>query len=155
LLPAGPPASAGGIAHIRVLDAYVADLLQTGIERSPTIRRLVEAVNASDLVVYIECHNRFRRSEGGEFHLAGAARGYRYVRIGLSSALNDRELTVMLAHELQHAAELAAATDVASQRGMEDLYCRIGDRARFGFDTAAARAVTERVGEELAQSADR
>ena len=133
----------------------MAAVLRKGIARSSTMRRLVDAIEASDLVVYVERHNRFRRSEAGEFHLAGRAGAYRYARISLSTALTDRELAMILAHELQHATELAAARDVDTQDQMRNFYCRIGDRWPYVFDTAAARTVTERVGEELAQAADR
>ncbi len=152
---ADPPAAEDGFARIRTLDPHIAGLFQEGVEHSPTMRRLADAVEASDLIVYIERHNRFRNTEAGEFRLAGAAGGHRYVRIVISTTLNDRELVIVLAHELQHATELAAATDVVSQRDMKAFYRRIGDRQPFGFDTPAARAVTERVSEELALSADR
>lgn len=149
--PAGPAA----IQHVRPLEPHLTVVLDRGLERSPTLRRLVDAIEASDLVVYVERNNRFRRSAAGEFHLVGRAGDFRYARISLSSALTDRELAVILAHELQHATELAAAPAVETQRQMRDFYCQIGDRWPYVFDTAAARAVTERVGEELAQPDDK
>jgi len=48
-----------------------------------------------------------------------------------------------------------AASDVVDNRGMFELYCRIGDRRAGGFDTDAARLVTRQVSKELAFGGDR
>jgi len=140
---------------VRTLDPKVLDALEWGLSQSSTFRELVSILEASDLIVYIERHNRFRPGEGGSFRLAGRAHDYRYARIALSSLLCSRELVVLLAHELQHAVELAQAPDVDSSRKMVELFCRIGEPHAFGYDTQAARDVTRQVASELAINPDR
>lgn len=143
------------LPRLRTLDHQLALLIQQGIEQSPTFKRLVDGVQRSDLIVHVERHNRFREGHSGSCRLVGACGGQRYVRIGLSSLLNQRELIVLLAHELQHANELAAAPYVCDEVGMREFYCSIGEAGRHGYETEAARQVTDQVSAELALRPDR
>ena len=143
------------LPRLRTLDRPLASLIQQGIEQSATFRRLVDGVQRSDLIVHIERHGRFRDGQSGSFQLVSSRGGQRYVRIGLSTALNARELIVLLAHELQHANELADAPHVFDLHGMREFYCSIGEHSRFGDDTEVARQVTEQVSAELASRPDR
>lgn len=143
------------LARLRTVDRPLASLIQQGLAQSPTFRRLVNEVQQSDLIVYVERHNRFRQGKSGSIQLVGTRGGQRYVRIGLSSALNEREIIVLLAHELQHASELASSPHVFDENGMRELYCSIGETRQFGFDTKTARHVTDQVSVELATRPDR
>lgn len=145
----------GDLPRLRTLDPQVAVLIKQALDRSPTFRRLVEGVQRSDLIVHVERHARFRDGQSGSFQLVSSRGGQRYVRIGLSTALNARELIVLLAHELQHANELADAPHVFDTRGMREFYCSIGEHNRFGYDTEVARQVTDQVSAELATRPDR
>lgn len=153
-LPARSSGADGEFGRVRTLDPVLAELLEQGPAQSTTLARLLDEIERSDLIVYIERHNRFPRTLIGSFKLAGQSSGHRYARIALSTALDRRDTLIALAHELQHAAEVAAS-DVVDNRGMFELYCRIGDRRAGGFDTAAARLVTRQVSKELALGADR
>lgn len=150
-----PVAQDEDLSRLRTLDDQLASLVQQGLHESPTFRRLVDDVQQSDLIVYVERHNRFRDGKSGSIQLVGTRGGQRYVRIGLNSALNRRELIVLLAHELQHASELAAAPHVFDDNGMHQFYCSIGETRQFGFDTKTARYVTDQVSAELASHPDR
>jgi len=143
------------LTRLRTLDHQLASLIQQGLDQSPTLRRLAEEVQKSDLIVYVERNNRFRPGKSGSIQLVGTHGGQRYVRIGLSAGLNEREVVVLLAHELQHASELAAAPHVFDEQGMRAFYCSIGETRQFGFDTATARHVTDQVSAELATRPDR
>jgi hypothetical protein len=61
----------------------------------------------------------------------------------------------MLAHELQHAAELADAPWVTNPRTLAAYYRQIGDDAEgygHNFETDMAKSITDRVWGELAVS---
>lgn len=153
---AGTPAAQDeDLPRLRTTDHKLAVLIERGLHESPTFSRLVEDVKLSDLIVYVERHSRFRDGKSGSIQLVGTRGGQRYVRIALNSALNQRELIVLLAHELQHAGELAAAPHVFDEQGMRQLYCSIGETRQFGFDTKTARRVTDQVSAELATRPDR
>lgn len=144
-----------GLPRIRTTDADIAEALREGQQLSATFRQLVDALRHSNVVVYLERHNRFREDEAGRLRLTGAAGGLRYVHVSLSTGLTERELIVYIAHELAHAVEIARAGHVVDSRGVSELYCRIGFIGPRGFDTDAAQRVTEIVGDELSQSPDR
>jgi len=143
------------LPRLRTLDRQLDALIQQGLHESPTFRRLANDVQQSDLIVYVERHNRFRQGKSGSIQLIATLGGQRYVRVALNSALNERELVVLLAHELQHASELASSPHVFDENGMRELYCSIGDARQFGFDTLTARQVTAQVSAELATHPDR
>jgi len=148
-LPVTSSAAESKRGRVRTLDPVVAELLEQGPAQSTTLARLLDEIERSDLIVYIERHNRFPPTHIGSFKLAGECSGHRYARIALSASLDRRDTLIAMAHELQHAAEVAAS-DVVDDRGMFELYCRIGDRRTAGFDTEAARLVTRQVSKELA-----
>lgn len=159
-LAAAPPgaeheATVAQLPRVRTDDPQLVELMRQGYAQSPTFKDLVDTIERSNLIVYIERHNRFHDHEAGCLRLAGEAGGHRYLRISLSTFLNERELVVFMAHEFMHAVEVAAADEVVDERGLRDLYCRIGTLRPQGFDTKAARDVTEIVSEELARAPDR
>jgi hypothetical protein len=94
---------------------------------------------------------------GFESGLAGTTRfvaqrgGARYLRVDLASTLTPDLQVVILAHELQHACEVARST-AASSRGVRALDHEIG-KAVSGhpdmFETAAAVRTGHRVRREL------
>jgi len=69
--------------------------------------------------------------------------------------LSQNALIAALAHELQHATELASAAHVVNPEVLHELYCAIGESRAFGYDTAAVRRVTRRVAAELLARPDR
>ncbi len=148
-------AAVAQLPRVRTDDPQLIELMRRGYTQSPTFKELVDTIERSNLIVYVERHNRFHHHEAGCLRLAGQAGGHRYLRISLSTSLNERELVMFMAHEFMHAVEVAAADEVIDERGMRDLYCRIGRRRQGGFDTMAAQAVTELVSDELAGSPDR
>jgi hypothetical protein len=143
------------IPRVRTVDPSVRALIGRGAELSPTLRRLISEVQGSDLIVYVERHGRFGNRDAGSFRMISGCGDQRYARIAISSKLPFREAIIVLGHELQHAVEVASAAYVVDQKGMQELYCRIGDRFAENYDTVAARLVTHQVSEELSLRTDR
>jgi hypothetical protein len=137
------------LPRLRTLDSALAEALQRGREQSATFRQILDTLERSNVVVYLDRNNRFRDGEAGHLRFAGHAKGLRYVHVSLSTDLNPRELIVLLAHELAHAVEIAMAEEVVDADSFRDLYCQIGHTGRFGVDTDAAQRVTEQVSDEL------
>jgi hypothetical protein len=144
-----PPVSLADLPRIRTPDLDVALAVRRGYDASPTLRRIVQKLQAANVIVYLDRNNRFHQEEAAHLRFAGSARGLRYVRISLSTRLTRRELTVFVAHELMHALEIAEAEHVVDERSMRELYCRIGSLTHHGYDTEAALRVTEQVSDEL------
>jgi hypothetical protein len=140
--------------HVRSAQPAVASLIREGIHRSATFARLVEILNGSDVVAYIELRWRMPTGLDGYFaHWVAAAGGRRYVCIFVNtefSAAHD-QLIALMGHELQHAVEVAQAPDVESSEAVRDLFKRLDSGlCRYGCaETVAAIEIQASVDREL------
>jgi hypothetical protein len=133
-------------AHVRGADAKARLLLQEGAARSATFRTLLEALEPSDVIVYVETGALDRP---GQLLFVTAGPDYRFLRIAIRVPGRDAELIAWLAHELQHAVEIAAARDVRDGRGVLGLYQRIGLAGRSTGESVAAQQAWARVRDEV------
>jgi hypothetical protein len=140
--------------HIRSKEPTLLWLVDRGQSRSETFRALVNRLTASDLVIYLDYDFYAPRGLGGQVSFISHVGGRRYlrVRIDCRPALFDQ--IALIAHELQHAVEIADATDVVDERSMAKLYRRIGiasdvEGLEHGIDSAAAVETGHRVTAEL------
>jgi hypothetical protein len=141
-----------GGPRLRPTDARTADLLKEGIERSPTVRKLVERIESGDVVVYIGSELGMPRLLLGSLTWVGANDTFRFVRASIRATAKTNALIATVAHELQHVVELIDAPWVNSQEGLRELYVEIGERISFHediWDTARARWTTQQVMREL------
>lgn len=153
----GDKRSAASMPHLRPLDSLVANAIDVGLKRSPTFGALVQTIEGSEFVVYVESSRKLKdRMEGCLVH--GAA-GPRYLRVLLKTGLSVDERIEVLGHELQHVREVIQAgipTDAAS---MQALFSRIGynkrqERGRQQeYETEAARLISATVARELRATA--
>ena len=145
------PPAAPHTSHVRPLNKRVRAALDLSYASSSTVRRLVDELEASDVIVHI-----LTRPEGpgpqGTLRFVAAAHGARFVRVTVDTALSDRELGALIGHELHHAVEVARARWVQNQESFAALYRRVGqatDLAARHYDTAEARLVAQRVFVEM------
>ena len=137
---AAPAAVAGTVAvpsRLRAADGTAAALLRGGLARSATFRAIVETIERSDLIVYVE--TRPIRLPG-QLQLLAATPGCRHVRVSVRTPGLDTELVAWLGHELWHAVELAGAPDVRDQASLFRLYLRIGMAGVSGTTAETAKA---------------
>jgi len=146
LLPLGSP-------HVRVNAPELSALLQDGVRRSNTLAARVARLETSDLVVHIDYDRGPIRGIGGYVTFVTASGGWRYVRIRIQWELSRPAQLAMLAHELQHAVEIADAPEVTDEASLAVLYSRIGLERRGGacrsFETRAAMASEDQAIREL------
>lgn len=146
------PRSTSLWSHVRPQSAEITQLVSTAAERSGTIRDLLAALEASDVVAYVGSAP-FAPTSGVVSNLTWVTvhGGLRFVMIRLDlTRLNHRDRIMWLGHELQHALEVASAPDVACAKTLAGLYRRIGwESSRDRFDTAAAHAMGDRVRKDL------
>jgi hypothetical protein len=140
--------------HIRTNDARLMQLVQDGVRVSATFRRLVERLQQSDVVVYLEIGG-FGSSDG-RLTFMSAVGGLRYVHIRVVRMASSGGQIALIGHELQHAVEIADSPDVVDSSSLARAYERIGyvnPRAVGGiaFDTDAAVDVGYRVLRELSE----
>jgi len=136
--------------RLRTVDLRLAQVIRRGYVQSATFKMLVDTVESSSVIVYLERHLQFGGLEAARLRLAGEAGGHRFLKVSLNASLTDRELVVYVAHELQHVREIAEQPHVLDEKSLRDLYCRIGRLGSYGFETDAARRVAQQVADELA-----
>lgn len=139
--------------RVRTSDARVQMLMLKGVRRSATFASLITALNATDVIVYIEPVRHLPPLLSGRLLLIPQSpRGPRYLRIQVMTHTPGNDLIATIGHELQHALEVAAASDVRDQMGMERLYQQIGHSGidKRTYDTEAAQTVGRRIRAELA-----
>jgi hypothetical protein len=143
--------------RVRPHDGRSAALLLQGIERSKTMRFLVERLEALNVIVYIETRLSQRQLAGRMVWLA-KAENFRYVRISLNPELTGETLVAVLGHELQHALEVALSPSIVDERSLQAFYSRNGismSSHTNGWDTIAARDTGELVRREIAHTPSR
>jgi hypothetical protein len=159
-----PPATStddvhpAAVASLRPRDGMAAQLLRLGREGSSTFRALERVLNDSRVVVYVDVRDDPKRELGGALHFVAATSGRLFVRAVVDTGttqfgISQQRLVVLaslLGHELQHAAEVAAAPPIASERDFEALFRRIGISEKPSeLETIAAQQVGKRVRVEL------
>jgi hypothetical protein len=113
-------------SHVRPSDPKIAVLIKTGMSQSATFRELVGTLDRSDVIVYIEPKTTRENELGGYLsHSVVSTGGYRYLRIAVEVRGAEGHLLPLLAHELQHAVEVAEDTEVRDTRSLEQLFKRL------------------------------
>jgi hypothetical protein len=151
----GPqPTAAQSNQHLRVLDRDLKLLLERGLAQSPTLNTLVAEVEATPLLVFVECSLRLPSGVGARTNFVTSVDSTRLVRVAVDCSLTNRWTISLLAHEIQHALEIGRHPQVVDVEAMESLYESIGfptmrDGSNRHFETDAAIAVQRAVHNEL------
>jgi hypothetical protein len=152
-LLAGRPGDARAIptapAHVRAETPELRQLIAETAAGSPTVRELIARLGFTDAIVYVEITSS-PLVPTARTKLVATVATARFIRIGLSASTGHATRGALLAHELQHALEIAEHDDVRDETAVRRLYEQIG-RARGGdrFETEAAQAVEWNVRLEL------
>jgi len=89
---------------------------------------------------------------GGDMRMLSATPSWRYLVVRVDASRSPEDQMEFLGHELQHAREVAGATDVRDEAGLARLMARIGRQTGRGtFETDAAVQVSRQVRRELGQ----
>jgi hypothetical protein len=133
------PLATTRVRPLRPDDRRVAALLQEAPLRSPTVARLLAAIERSDVVVRVELREPIP-NRSGQLTMVSAGHGYRFLLVSLDSRNMGDERIGWLGHELMHALEVAGAPDVQDADSMRRFFARIAStgNAGAGFETTAA-----------------
>jgi tetratricopeptide (TPR) repeat protein len=124
LVSAPLPASQDGgeSSRVRTADGRIRLAIQYGLDRSARFRSLNAAIESSDVVIYLEDGRCNVRESAGCILFAGATKSARYVRVRVDPKQPLAKLVPMIAHELQHAVEIAHAPEVVDFSTLARLY---------------------------------
>ncbi|HET7696561.1 MAG TPA: hypothetical protein VFK57_12685 [Vicinamibacterales bacterium] len=142
-----------GVPRVRPEDAAIRTLIDRGMERAATFRDLYTGLDTADVIVYVRfsrCHN------GVPACLVWASAGTDTRRLLIKIDRFGRspdELIALLAHELQHAHEVAAAPEITGVASFQKSFAARGWKHGDGFETEQAGNVGRRVAAELSRGA--
>jgi hypothetical protein len=123
-IAAGPPVAASPITRVRPLSEAAQRLLRDAVNRSPTVVRLLQEIEASDSIVYIDL--QFDTRAEGVTTLFASNDQCRFLRVVISRTAPYPRRIEMLGHELHHALEIIRAPDVRVAADLRRLYAQIG-----------------------------
>lgn len=148
------PVDAGDVItlhRLRSMDLTIRKTIDEGCRRSPTFAALVDYLERSSFIVYVEQVATLRDGMTGTLLHGGAGP---HLRVLLKRSLSLERRVVVLAHEMQHVREVVEAGIVADAVEMDALFRRIGDERspsgeRRQYETAAALRVADTVVADL------
>lgn len=139
----GDPAPAS--PRVRAATSEVRELIADGAARSAIVRDLLGRLGCSDVIVYIEI-TASPEIPRGRTKLVTASAGVRFLRIGINRSMAGLDLIALLAHELQHAVEIAERDEVRDDLAVRRLYAEIGRKGGpDSYETDAALDVERQV----------
>jgi hypothetical protein len=112
--------------HVRSTDPDLVAALAQGTRASATLRRLVDTLEASDVIVYLTFDRNPSPQLAGHISLTTTAGERRYLRISIDPRTVGCQRFALLGHELQHAVEIAESRMVTDDATLTALYRRIG-----------------------------
>lgn len=132
------------LTRVRGMNGYARWLIDNGAAYSVTVSALMRTLSRTDVVVYVRIAPI---GSGTASTVILNARGpIRYLLVTIDINHQPDELVMMLAHELQHAVEIAGAPEVRDDAGLVALYQRIGLHrgAKTNFETVLAQEMGRR-----------
>jgi hypothetical protein len=135
--------------RVRAASPLMRSIIADAAVRSMTVRDLLAHLADSDVIVHVELTGSPQIPVARTKFIA-AVSGVRFLRIGINAGVPFSDVVPLLAHELQHAVEIAGEPAATDEEGVRRLYERIG-RARGGdrYETEAAQLVEWTVRREL------
>ncbi len=144
----------GLFTRVRSTQRFVIALIREGYDRSQTFAGLVDTLQQSNVIVYVQpavCAGGRIRSCLTSVNGSAVER---HIRINVDTRTSHIALIATIAHELQHAVEIAERPDVFDASAARRLYREIGiGQCRDGLsdecETNRALTTEARVTEEL------
>lgn len=152
LRPTRPASPHESMLHVRTTDDRIRRALAIGAEKAPTLRGLLEELEASDVILYVEPGECGCGRARACVTFVTMVEGIRYLRATVSPLQLEIDLISHIGHELRHATELAAARQVVSRETFKEFYTGASSvtcRAPCGYETLAAIRTQSAVRTEL------
>jgi hypothetical protein len=137
--------------HVRTGNAAIATLIQHASERSVTFRGLLNTINASDGIVFIEegvCGHGMKAC----FVNVTMAGRHRMLWVMVRPRGNDCEIMGLIGHELRHTVEVLSEPTVTGTAAMYFFYTKLANAGSSpAFETLAALGTGDAVSTEVRQ----
>jgi hypothetical protein len=141
------------LPRVRSQNPSIVDAIRQGAERSPTFRRLLETIDATDGLVYVSegsCRYNVRACLVLSVTISGPFR-LLHILVEPRKAVGC-DLVASIGHELQHAREVLSDTNVRSTHQIFHFFYRVGRTGSETFETGEAVEMGFAVGREACAS---
>ena len=135
------PVSADGmdVPHVRSANPSIVALISLASQQSKTFRGLVETIDASNGIVYVESGDCGRGVRACLVSLTTDG-GHRFLRVHVNMGEAEWDLMGSIGHELRHTIEVMSNQSVTDTAGLHYFYLHAGSTGGFltPFETKAA-----------------
>jgi len=140
------------VARLRPDGSVERRVIAEGLCGSATFRSLVDAIQRSDVIVYVSMRPLRNRRVNGHLEFLAATATDRLLRVVFGFPLDRATRIATLGHELRHASEIAAAPDVRTARTFAAYFSAHGRPSEVGtgYETEAARQTELQIRVDLA-----
>jgi len=138
--------------RVRSESASIAMTIRDATEASTTFRHLMDTIDASDGLVYVEegkCGHSVSACLALSIKVVGA---YRLLRIVVNTKRDRCDLMAAIGHELRHAIEVLGEPAVTSNAGMYLFFQHEGPTTDGRFETEAALRTGNEVGAQCGRA---
>ena len=139
--------------HLRLQDSRTINAMREGLLKSPTLRKLVDRIEASNTFVYVTLDPFMKKRLSGQTTWMGKSKEFRYLRVAIQGDLATDQIIATLGHELRHVVEVIDNESVVSEDTLVALYKRIGRPSSpdipSGWETVAAQDAGLQVRREI------
>jgi hypothetical protein len=140
--------------HLRIVDHRLKEQVERAARQSDTLRELIARIETASALVFVQCDPSLKTSLSAHLGLVTRVDQLRFVHIAVRCTLPESQLIPILAHEFHHALEIGERPEIVDSDSMELFYESVGfesgrDGSHRAFETEAARAVQQRVADEL------
>jgi hypothetical protein len=151
---AGTDDATGVFPRVRSTERFMIALIREGYDRSAAFRELVDTLQQSNVIVFVQPAS----CAGGRIRSClvsvNGSRRERHIRIHVDTHTSHDSLIATIAHELQHAVEIAEHPEVVDSAAALTLYRQIAlGRCHEGLseecETSRALAAEKKVLEDL------
>lgn len=143
---ARPAAAHEPLDRVRTDNPIIKAAIGQATSLSATFRRLVEVINNTDGLVYVEEGRCGNRARGCLLHVMTASGPYRMLHIEINTRRAGKEIMGLVGHELQHAVEVLSEPKLNTSVGILNFYQHEG---RFSLGNSAETSAALRAGTDV------
>jgi hypothetical protein len=147
-----PAEEASAPTRVRSEHATIARLIMQATEQSATFRREIDAISATDGLVYVYAAPCGHGVWACLVHTVTLAGPYRLLKVRLDIRRSERETMAALGHELQHAIEALSDPGVTDDNRISSFFQRLAPSDSHDFETSAALQAGSDVFDELSSN---
>jgi hypothetical protein len=126
------------ISRVRSSSPYITTVIKEAAERSTTFRRLVETIDATNGIVFVEQGDCGHSVHSCLLHDLVLSGGNRILRIVVDTRPSTWDLMGAIGHELYHATEVLAKPSLTTAAAVYFFYAPGGGTLRNAFETDPA-----------------